>query len=105
MTVHQMGVMATLTTLHKMIKSGKPKYIVNKMKMTKSRHSSMTVVRQTSCRLKMTAEGFLEQGAKLWNLVPNSLKTEQNLRLFKKRARQWVNENCPPKPIKAGAQA
>ena len=86
-----------------MIKSGKPKHIVSKMRMSKSRHSSMTVIHQTSCKLKMTAEGFLERAAKLWNLVPNNLKKEHNSRLFKKQARQWVNENCPPKPTKVGA--
>ena len=97
-TVHQMGVMATLVITHKMLISGKPEYVVKRFRQTKSRHSTLTVNRQSSSRLKLTGEGFMEQAAKLWNLIPKDLKRENAVKSFKDRAKLWVKESVPPKP-------
>ena len=98
MTVHQMGVMATLVMTRKMLASGKPEYVVKKFRQSKSRHSTLTVSRQSSSRLKLTGEGFMERAAKLWNLIPKDLKREDNAKTFKIKAKAWVKGTVPPKP-------
>ena len=34
-------------------------------------------------------------GPKIWKLVPQELKTIENLEEFKKKIKTWVPENCP----------
>ena len=97
LTVNQMTVYATLITVKRMLVTGKPSEVVAKLRVTATRHQSMSVIRQSSHRLKMTSEGFLERAAKLWNIIPQDLKAEENYKKYKRRVKSWVKESCPPK--------
>ena len=95
MTVNQMTAYAPLTTGKRMLITGKPSEVVARLRVTATGHHSMSVKRQTSHRLKMTSEGFLEHAVRLWNLIPQDLKAEADFKKFKWRIKPWVKENCP----------
>ena len=34
-------------------------------------------------------------GPKIWDLVPDEIKTSENIYIFKNKIKRWVPENCP----------
>ena len=97
-SVNQMAALATLTLLKKMMDSGKPRLVVERLRKAESRHQTLSVIRPTSHQLKMTRESFIERAVKLWNLIPADLKGTQSIAKFKIEAKKWVKLNVPAKP-------
>ena len=50
---------------HRKMRTGKHKFVVERLVQSKSRLSTMRVNRPTSHQLKLTGEGFLEKAARL----------------------------------------
>ena len=65
MTVNQMIAVSTLVMTRRMIDTKKPKYVVDRMWLSDTRHNSMMVRRPSSHQLKLTGEGFLERASRL----------------------------------------
>ena len=97
-SVNQMAALATLTMLKKMMDSGKPRLVVERLRKTESRHQTLSVNRPTSHQLKMTRESFMERAVRLWNIIPAYLKGTQPRARFKTEAKKWVKLNVPAKP-------
>ena len=98
LSVNQMTAMSILTAMHKILHTRKPKFVADRLKQSRSRHCTVRVSRPTSHQLKLTGEGFLEKGTRVWNMVPVDLRKDPNLRRFKLGAKSWVKENILPKP-------
>ena len=103
LSVHQLGANHTLVTVHRIVTTGQPEYLANKLALRKpepvmifpKRHvhtihfnSSRTVVRS----------GFVYRGAYLWNCLPVDLRLETKTDAFKTEVQKWVRENISRKP-------
>ena len=63
----------------------------------------MQIINVQDCRPKTATYGtesiqFL--GSKIWNLIPNYLKSATNLSIFKANIKKWIPNNCPCRPCK-----
>ena len=54
--------------------------------------------------VKFSMETISYRGPQLWNLIPNNIKSEPTLELFKKKIRKWKCEPCPCRMCKAYLQ-
>ena len=45
--------------------------------------------------VKVGTETVTYRGPQLWNLIPDNIKSEPTLELFKKKIRKWICEPCP----------
>ena len=84
-----------------MMWTGKPRYVVQRLKISGSRHQTMIVSRPSSHQLKLSGESFPERAAKIWNLVPQRIEEDQSQSKFKTDAKEWVRGNVPAKIIKS----
>ena len=98
LSVNQIAALATLTMLKKMMDSGKPRLVVERLRKTKSRHQTLSLNRPSSHQLKMTRESFMERAIGMWNIIPVYLKSTQPRAKFKVEAKKWVRMNVPAKP-------
>ena len=92
LSVHQMIAYQTADTTHKVVKSGKPSYIANKMRVRTMdmniRKGGSTLLRPR-CKLDITREGFVYRGATIYNKLEESLRKESKLEKFKTGVREW----------------
>ena len=103
MSVHQLGAYQTLVTVFRIIRSGQPKYLAEKLHMKTpvdnnifpSRHMYNIQIQYT---LSISRCGFLYRGLRLWNMLPMELKTETNIKTFKYGVKRWVLGNIFRKP-------
>ena len=61
MSVNQMTAQATLTMAHKIIITGKPQYLCERMLVSGSRLKTKKINRRFRFKLTLTSEGFLEK--------------------------------------------
>ena len=40
-------------------------------------------------------ESIINLGAKLWNMVPENIKSSESLNVFKSKIKQWTPNHCP----------
>ena len=97
LTVSPGSVLATLNLTKRMLTTGKPRYVVQRMVQSGTRHNTMRIQRHTSHQLKLSSERFLERASIIWNKVPLDLRNITSREVFKTRARRWVRENGPLK--------
>ena len=97
LSVHQLGAHHTIVTAHRIIRTGQPKYLADKLVLRTPgpRHSNTITV---NSELTLSRAGFLYRAAKLWNLLPSSLREEQKPEAFKFNVKKWIRENVPRKP-------
>ena len=113
LSVHQMVAYQTAVTTYKIVKSGKPSYIADKMRLRQgdlaTRHGDCTVVQPRYSR-NIPREGFIYRGAAIFNKLGESLRKESKLLKFKTDVREWVKANISIRPkqlfesIVAGSQ-
>ena len=103
LSVQQTGVFHTLRQVFKIINSGKPHYLVERLSPRRPEdghvfpqcHVNTIMV---SGDLTLSRSGFAYRGSKLWNSLPTSLRTQTQLAAFKHDLRLWVTSNVPVKP-------
>ena len=86
---------------YKVIKSGKPEYLSNKLQVRSTERSirgSLGSVQPANHSLSITKEGFIYRGMTLMNMMNTSLRCEPNLENFKTDLREWVKRNIAIKP-------
>ena len=99
LSVQQMGALQTLLMTKKIMMSQKPKYLAEKLQRMKSRGTrSGTTLPEEKIRLGISREGFVERSTKLYNLLPENIKSEENLNKFKKAVKDWVKLKIAVKP-------
>jgi len=81
----------TLSTLHKIINSKTPEYLYNKITFTRSSRSNNILIPRH--KILTSERQFFIHSARLWNLLPNSIKTLTNTYTFKKSATSSLNDN------------
>ena len=77
----------------------KPSYLARRLQTPLDRGTrSGDTLTLSKTQLGLARDGFVYRGTKLYNLLPNSLKQETEMNLFKSQAKIWVKENIPVKP-------
>ena len=103
LSVHQMIAYQTATFMHKVVISGKPKYIFEKIKprrlSTVSLRHKKGSVAIPKYNLSVSREGVIYRGGILYNKLPEYLRNEQNVRKFQTDLKGWIKENIAIKPF------
>ena len=103
MSVQQLTAYHTLMTVHRVITTGFPKYLANKLKLKKPGvvvfpHRQLNTIEVPNVNLTLSRGGFIYRGAILWNLLPQIMRSEENPKSFKNQLRKWIKSNISPKP-------
>ena len=104
LSVQQMIVFQTLTMVHKVIHTAKPAYLANRMKFRTDEDNrkvpprSQGMISIVTKKLSTSRGGFVYRGSKLFNSLPNHLRTECNLKQFKKGVKEWVIATIRARP-------
>ena len=99
-SVHQYGALNTLVLGSRILREQKPEYLYGKLKL-KEKSSSRLGNKQLETKknkLNITDEGFLQRFRRLWNMLPDKLKTEQDIKRLKFGIREWVLQNINVQP-------
>ena len=103
LSVHQLGAHHTVITARRIIRTGQPQYLAEKLVVRTpplerefpARHEGFITV---NCDLTTSRSGFLYRAAKLWNLLPRNLREESKTEVFKKNLKNWTKLNVLQKP-------
>ena len=101
LSVQQMIAFQTIVMTHKIMKSQKPTYLAKKLQV---RHDGRNLrgysggVQSSNHSISIVKEGFLYRGSTLVNMLPISLRVEDDLDHFKADLREWVKVNIAAKP-------
>ena len=103
LSVQQITAYHTLMTVYKAVRFSKPSYLAQKLIPRAPLENEIFPHRQrhniqVRADLTLSRAGLVYRGAKLWNSLTPSLKSETSLPKFKKIMRRWVTENVPAKP-------
>ena len=101
LSIHQMVAYQTAVSTYKIIKSGKPSYIANKMKLKTTNRDTRQgrgKVQIPNYTLNIAREGFIYRGATVFNKLDEKLRTEPKLAKFKEGVKKWVRKNISIKP-------
>ena len=102
LSIQQMIAFQTLLMMHKIIKSGKPTYLANKVQeRSEVRHlrGRSGSVSLSTHSLSIAREGFVSRGSTLMNMLDMNLRNEPILSKFKAGLREWVKSNISIKPV------
>ena len=103
LSVHQLGAYHTVLQVFKIIKSGQPTYLSEKLLLRKpndhgifpQRHLNTIKVRG---HLTLSRSAFFYRGAQLWNSLPSDLRSCSELSTFRQELRRWIRATVPVKP-------
>ena len=99
LSVQQMGAYQTLVMTKKIVLNQKPKYLADKLLPGGNRVTrSGATLPEEKTSLGLSREGFIHRGVKLFNLLPEEMKSEKKLTRFKTKTKSWVIENISVKP-------
>ena len=99
LSVHQLGALRTVNLTKKIMMTQKPSYLARRLQTPLDRGTrSGDTLTLSKTQLGLAREGFVYRGTKLYNLLPNSMKQETEMKIFKSQAKIWVKENIPVKP-------
>ena len=101
LSVHQMIAYQTAVLTHKIVLSGKPGYIADKLKPRQANarlRGGAGILTIPHYKLSLSREGFIYRGAILFNKLDRNIREEKDTKQFKKNARDWVKNNISIKP-------
>ena len=102
LSVQQMIAYHTTLLAHKIVKTGKPTYLKEKLQVNNCRihlREGQGSILQKKKKMSITQEGFIYRGATLLNKLSEGLRNEENSERFKVGLRRWVLANIPAKPV------
>ena len=98
LSVQQLTALSSLTTLQKMIHSGKPEYITRKLSMNMNPATRQENMIKLRSNLTITRGAYVYRASSIYNNLPPEMRANMDPKLFKSQARTWVKQNIPPKP-------
>ena len=104
LSVQQTIALQTLVMVHKIVHTNKPAYLAERLKFRNEEDGMETLTRglgmitNISRRLSTSRGGFLYRGSKLFNKLPQGLRTEPILKKFKEGVKKWVIGNVKARP-------
>ena len=103
LSVNQLGAFHSVMTAYKAIRSEKPRYLADKLKLrlplpnTAFPHRQLNTIK-TNCSLTISRSGFIHRASTIWNQLPGTLRSELQPRRFRNGLREWILTNVPRKP-------
>ena len=103
LSVHQLGVYHTMVTAHRIIRTGTPQYLAEKLVLRTPRPDQPFPARHlntisVNCDLTLGRAGFLYRAARVWNLLSSELRDESKPEVFKTDVKKWIREHILRKP-------
>ena len=103
LSVQQLGAYHTVLCIFKIIRSGKTRYLAEKLQLRQAVHGQIFPHRQINTIqvhrvLTLSRSGFLYRGAQLWNHLPPEMRKESRLQVFKSQLRRWIISTVPARP-------
>ena len=103
MSVQQLTAYHTIMIVHRVINSGYPKYLFDKLKLKQPGdrifpHRQLNTIQVPNVNLTLSRGGFIYRGATLWNLLPATLRSETKQSKFKSHLKKWIRTNISPRP-------
>ena len=101
--VHQLGVYHTMVPANCIIRTGQPKYLADRLVLRQPQPDQLFPARHINTisvnwDLTLGRCGFLYRAARIWNLMPPTLRDTEKQEVFKTGLRKWIMENIPRKP-------
>ena len=97
LSVQQLTAFATLATCHKIIQTGKPSALANKLYQGSSRTRNGISIR-LEANLTLSRGAFLYRAAVLFSALPQNVREDTGTHSFKQKLRKWIKANVPVKP-------
>ena len=91
LTVIQLEYYPSVITVFKIRSSGEPKYLANSL-LKDSRNARIMI---PNLELRLTQKSFTIRGAGYWNRLPENIRKQSKIGIFKKLAQKWILENVP----------
>ena len=103
LSVHQLGAYHTVVTVFRVVNTGQPEYLAQKLCLKKPDQDKIFPCRQlhkieVNCTLSIARSGFLYRGSRLWNQLSLELRQETRIGVFKTKVRKWVLDHICRKP-------
>ena len=99
LSINQLAAFHSIVTIHKILHCKEPKYLSDKFQGTfprNTRLASSGAIR-IDCRFKaslsLTESSFRWKAAKLYNRLPEDIRTEKRLPSFKANLKTWIKDN------------
>ena len=99
LSVRQLVFFHSVMLLHKVVRSGYPEYIYNRInidypyhtRLAASKAMRLTAVNQV--RLQVASRSFIPRACKSYNRIPADLRQSQSIRQFRSQLKIWVRDN------------
>ena len=89
LTVNQLIVYHTLITVFKVRKNNEPEYLAAKLK--NDTRTGRIFIPNTD--LGLAQKSFIIRGSTNWNDLPQNIRTQPKIGIFKKLAKKWIADN------------
>ena len=89
--------------IHKVTHKGEPRYLAERLSTGDRGREGVQPQRhvhdiRVNFNLGVAREGFMYRGAKLWNLLPVTLRCDKRISRFKTQSKIWIKKNIPALP-------
>ena len=96
MSVRQLTFYHTVLTMYKILKSGRPQYLRQKLSSDFPYPTRQATGGHVRFNADSTAEGsFISRGTKEFNRIPDDMKAISSLPTFKRKLKMWTLSNIP----------
>ena len=89
LTIIQLEYYHSVISVFKIRSSGEPEYLAARL----SRDSRNKRIMIPNMELRLTQNSFTVRGAANWNRLPENLRKQSKIGIFKKLVRKWILEN------------
>ena len=100
LSVQQMIAFQSLIMVHKVVHSGKPVYLADRLKLqvdgVRARNQGKLVT--INRNLSTSRAGFVYRGSRLFNFLPELIRMDKNLKKFREKVKNWVKVSIKAKP-------
>ena len=100
LSVQQLTAYHCLTTMHKIVKNEEPVHLYNIISQSRStfNRTRTPAIFHPRNTLSTSRQGFMHQGQKLYNLLPENVLTSGDIPSFKRNVKTWIKLNIPALP-------
>ena len=100
LSVQQFTAYHTMMTMFKILRNKEPANLYQKLIQSKSSSDQLRnqAVFHPRYNLATSRQSFMYQGQKLFNLLPDSIISSQNILTFKRKVKGWIKLNIPALP-------
>ena len=101
LSVHQLVTYHSGLQMPKIIASKQPKYHGKRFQNNNTKETRFTTDNLIfiDSKLSIGKSSFFHQASRIWNIIPEDIKSLEKISSFKKSFKKWIIQNIPIKPI------